>query len=81
MDFEPYFKVHNLASVRPKSIILGQITNLNIVIKHLKSDSLCQMFLLTLGKSSIFILCVRGRTYVDHEHIEGSFFSPGIACP
>ena len=31
MDFEPYFKVHNLVSVHPKSAILGQITNLNMV--------------------------------------------------
>ena len=31
MDFEPYFKVHNLVSVYPKSIILGQMTNLNMI--------------------------------------------------
>ena len=31
MDFEPYFKVHNLVSVRPTSIILGQTTNLNMI--------------------------------------------------
>ena len=31
MDFEPYFKVQSLVSVRPKSIILGQMTNLNII--------------------------------------------------
>ena len=31
MDFEAYFKVHNLVSVHPKSIILGQITNLNML--------------------------------------------------
>ena len=31
MDFEPYFKVHNLVSVHHKSIILGQMTNLNII--------------------------------------------------
>ena len=31
MDFEPYFKVHNLVSVLPKSIILGQMTNLNMI--------------------------------------------------
>ena len=31
MDFEPYFKVHNLVSVRPKSDILGQMTNRNMV--------------------------------------------------
>ena len=31
MDFEPYFKVHNLVSVHPKSNILGQMTNLNMI--------------------------------------------------
>ena len=32
MDFEPYFKVHNLVSVHHKSIILGQMTNLNMIL-------------------------------------------------
>ena len=31
MDFEPNFKVHNFVSVYPKSIKLGQITNLNMI--------------------------------------------------
>ena len=31
MDFEPYFKAHNLVSVYPKSIILNQITNFNMI--------------------------------------------------
>ena len=31
MDFEPYFKVHHLVSVHPNSIILGQMTNLNMI--------------------------------------------------
>ena len=31
MDFEPYFKVHRLVSVRPEGIILGQMTNLNTI--------------------------------------------------
>ena len=31
MDFEPYFKVHNLVSGYPTSIILGQMTNLNMI--------------------------------------------------
>ena len=31
MDFEPYFKVYNLVSVHPKSIILGQVINLNMI--------------------------------------------------
>ena len=34
MDFDPYFKVHNLASVHPKSIILDQMTNLNVIFKN-----------------------------------------------
>ena len=31
MDFEPYSKVHSLVSVHPKSIILDQMTNLNMI--------------------------------------------------
>ena len=32
MDFEPYFKVHSLiVSVHPKSIILGQMINLDMI--------------------------------------------------
>ena len=30
MDFEPCFKVHNVFSVQPKRIKLGQTTNLNV---------------------------------------------------
>ena len=37
MDFEPYFKVHNVVSVNPKSIILGQITNLNMIFQMMVS--------------------------------------------
>ena len=31
LDFEPYFKVHNLVSVHPKSIIPGQMINLDMI--------------------------------------------------
>ena len=31
MDFEQYFKVHNLVSVYPKRIILGQMANLKMI--------------------------------------------------
>ena len=31
MDFKPCFKVHNLVSVYPKSLKLGQMTNLNMI--------------------------------------------------
>ena len=31
MDFEPYFKVHNLVSVHPKSIMLVQMINLDMI--------------------------------------------------
>ena len=37
MDFEPYFKVNNSVSVRPKSIILGQMTNLNMIFRVVMS--------------------------------------------
>ena len=32
MDLDLYLKVHNLVSVQPKSIILGQMTNLNMIV-------------------------------------------------
>ena len=32
-DFEPFFKVHTLVYVYPKSIILGQMTNLNMIFQ------------------------------------------------
>ena len=38
MDFEPYFKVHNLVSAHPKSIILGQMTNLNMLFYVVVSE-------------------------------------------
>ena len=38
MDLEPYFKVHNLVSVHPKSIILGEMTNLNMIFHVVVSD-------------------------------------------
>ena len=31
VDFEPNFKVHNFVSIHPKSIKLGQMTNLNMI--------------------------------------------------
>ena len=31
MDFGAYFKVHNLFTVHLKSIIFGQLTNLNLI--------------------------------------------------
>ena len=38
MDFEPYFKVHTLVSVHPKSVIFGQITNLNMLFHVVVSN-------------------------------------------
>ena len=37
MDFEPYFKVHNLVSDHPKSIILGQMINLDMIFHEVVS--------------------------------------------
>ena len=33
MDFELHFKVHNLVSVHPKSIIFGQMINLDMIFQ------------------------------------------------
>ena len=38
IDFEPYFKVHNLVNVHPKNIKLGQMTNLNMIFYVMVSD-------------------------------------------
>ena len=38
MDFEPYFKVHNLVNVYPKNTKLGQMTNLNMIFYVMVSD-------------------------------------------
>ena len=38
MDFEAYFKVHNLVSVHPKNMKLRQMTNLNMIFHVVVSD-------------------------------------------
>ena len=38
MDFEPYFKVHNLVNVHPKNIKLGKMTNLNMIFYVMVSE-------------------------------------------
>ena len=38
MHFEPYFKVHILVSVQPKSIIPGQMTDHNMIFHVMVSD-------------------------------------------
>ena len=38
MDFEPYFKVHNLVSFHPKNMKLSQMTNLNMIFHVVVSD-------------------------------------------
>ena len=35
MDFEPCFKVYNLVSIRPKSMKLSQMTNLNVIFQFI----------------------------------------------
>ena len=37
MDFEPCFKVYNLDSIRPKSMNLGQMINLNVIFHMMGS--------------------------------------------
>ena len=38
MDFEPYFKVHNLVNIHPTNIKLGQMTNLDMIFHVAVSD-------------------------------------------
>ena len=37
MDFEPCFEVYNLVSIRPQSMKLGQMTNLNMIFHMVES--------------------------------------------
>ena len=37
MDFEPCSKVYNLVSIRPKSMKLGQMANLNVIFNMVGS--------------------------------------------
>ena len=37
MDFEPFLRVHNLVSVHPKSIELGEMTSLNAIFHEVVS--------------------------------------------
>ena len=37
MDFEPCFKVYNLVPIRPKSMKLGQMINLNVIFHMMGS--------------------------------------------
>ena len=52
MDFEPYFKVHNLVSVHPKSVILGQMTNRNMIFHVVMSVYLNMIFHMVVSLSS-----------------------------
>ena len=46
MDFKPHFKVHNLVSVHPKSIILSQMIKLNMIFLVMVSvDRLVKIWL------------------------------------
>ena len=57
MDFEPYFKVHNLVSVDPKSIILGQMTNLDMIFYAVKTRTSSLLnFGTAIGKGTPLIL-------------------------
>ena len=69
MDFELYFKVHNLVSVYPKSIILGQMTNLNMIfmwwcqfIDWLKFET-CPISLLNFGTTNSHVMS-RNSTFL-----------------
>ena len=65
MDFEPYFKVHNLVSVHPKSNILCQMINLDMtfhvvvsVYRLVKIWNSPQFTALSQSEPSTFFLCL-----------------------
>ena len=55
MDLEPYFKVHNLVSVHPRNIELGQMTNLNMIFHVVE-----KVLLLTL---EFFVNQTKNKTF------------------
>ena len=55
MDLEAYFKVHSMVSVHPKSIILGQIVNIQS-IDLLKFETR-PSFLLNFRTANLSQLC------------------------
>ena len=50
MGFEPYLKVHNLVSVHPKNIILGQMINLAYVTAFLQTGLFLDFFSRKIGQ-------------------------------
>ena len=75
MDFEPCFKVYNLVSIRPKSMKLGQMINLNVIFHMMgsvyrlvtirNSPQFPVEFrngLLNAGKKTVAKICVGSRT-------------------
>ena len=68
MDFVPCFKVYNLVSIRPKSMKLGQITNLNVIFHMVGSV----YRLVTIRNSPQFPVEFRNGLFVSHstkEHL------------
>ena len=81
MDFEPCFKVYNLVSIRPKSMKLGQMINLNVIFHMVGSV----YRLVTIRKSPQFgmayceSLNLIGYITVFYLLIENSYASVHIA--
>ena len=66
MDFEPCFKVYNLVSIRPKSMKLGQMTNLNKIFHMVGSV----YRLVTIRNSPQFPVEFRNGLFcLDHEQV------------
>ena len=61
MDFEPCFKVYNLVSIRPKSMKLGQMINLNVIFHMMGSV----YRLVTIRNSSPFPVEFRNGLYIS----------------
>ena len=66
MDFEPCFKVYNLVSIRPKSMKLSQMTNLNVIFHMVGSV----YRLVTIRNSPQFPVEFRNGLYKRRSRVE-----------
>ena len=73
MDFEPCFKVYNLGSIRPKSMKLGQMINLNVIFHMVGSV----YRLVTVRNSPQFPVEFRNGLLDDNFwNLKGDLFTP-----
>ena len=76
MDFEPCFKVYNLVSIRPKSMKLGQMINLNVIFHMMGSV----YRLVTIRNSPQFPVEFRNGLWNGANHLIFQLKFPVFPC-